>query len=254
MQARITFFYKKCIFCLKTPLFPLSTFLFQLFLLPLHSLMNRYTLGKIVKFFLHWHYDVRVTGEEVLRDDSVHLVMPNHSAYIDPVILFAEEWWLPMCPMSDERFVRHGVYGRFLKLADVMEVPDLTNSAMSRQEGVEVTRQLSRLAIDALAAGKQVCLYPSGHVMLVNREVIGNRRVAYEVCRELPQGARIILCRMWGLEHSWFSKLSTDWKWRRTVTIHFEDCTDEVSTWAQTLSRREFNIRLEEWYNQREQQ
>ena len=30
--------------------------------------MDRYTLGKIVKFFFHWHYDVQVSGEELLRD------------------------------------------------------------------------------------------------------------------------------------------------------------------------------------------
>lgn len=213
--------------------------------------MNRFTLGKIVKFFLHLHYDVRVTGEELLRDDSVHLVMPNHSAYIDPVLLFAEEWWLPMCPMSDERFVRHPFYGHFLQKAGVMEVPDLTKSAMTREEGVEATRQLSRVAIDCLAAGKQVCLYPSGHVMLVDHEVIANRRVAYETCRELPKGVRVILCRMWGLEHSYFSKLKTNFKWRRTVTIHFEDHTDDVRKWATNLTRREFNQKLEEWYNQR---
>ena len=70
--------------------------------------MNRYTLGKIVKFFLHWHYDVRVTGEELLRDDSTHLVLPNHTAYIDPLILFSEEWWLPISPMVDELFMETG--------------------------------------------------------------------------------------------------------------------------------------------------
>ena len=213
--------------------------------------MDRFTLGKIVKFFLHLHYDVRVTGEEVLRDDSVHLVMPNHSAYIDPVLLFAEEWWLPMCPMSDERFVRHPFYGRFLQMADVIEVPDLTKSAMTREEGVEATRQLSRVGIESLAAGKQLCLYPSGHVMHVNKEVIGNRRTAYEVCRELPEGVHVILCRMWGLEHSYFSKLQTHFQWRRTVTMHFEDHTEDVRLWAQTLSRREFNEKLENWYNER---
>ena len=213
--------------------------------------MNRFTLGKIVKFFLHLHYDVRVTGDEVMRNDGVHLVMPNHSAYIDPIILFAELWWLPMRPMSDERFVRHPIYGRFLRMANVMEVPDLTQSAMTREQGVEATRQLSRVAIDTLAAGHHVCLYPSGHVMLTNREIIANRRVAYETCRELPEGAHIILCRMWGLEHSYFSKLTTKWQWRRTVTLHFEDRTDDVIQWAQTLTRRQFNQKLEEWYNQR---
>ena len=212
--------------------------------------MNRFTLGKIIKFFLHWHYDVRVEGEELLRDNSVHLVLPNHTAYMDPLILFSELWWLPICPMVDELFMRHWLYGRVLRLGDAIEVPDLNKSAMSREEGVAAASQLSRIAIDSLAAGKQICFYPSGHVKTIDREVIGNRRMAYEVCRELPAGVRVILCRMRGLETSRWSKLKPKrWKWRRTVTLHFEDHTDELRAWAQTLDRRSFNEKLETWYN-----
>jgi len=212
--------------------------------------MNRYTLGKIVKFFFHWHYDVQVTGEELLRDGSTHLVMPNHTAYIDPLILFSEEWWLPLCPMSDELFMRHWFYGYILRKADAIEVPDLNKSAMSREEGVAAASQLSRIAIDSLAAGRQICFYPSGHVKTIDREVIGNRRMAYEVCRELPENVRVILCRMRGLESSRWSKLKPKQrKWRRTVTMVFEDHTDELRQWAQTLTRREFNEKLENWYN-----
>ena len=212
--------------------------------------MNRFTLGKIIKFFLHWHYEVRVEGEELLRDDSVHLVLPNHTAYMDPLILFSELWWLPICPMVDELFMRHWLYGRVLRLGDAIEVPDLNKSAMSREEGVAAASQLSRIAIDSLAAGKQICFYPSGHVKTIDREVIGNRRMAYEVCRELPAGVRVILCRMRGLETSRWSKLKPKkWKWRRTVTLHFEDHTDELREWAQTLDRRAFNEKLESWYN-----
>ncbi len=216
--------------------------------------MNRYTLGKIIKFFLHWHYDVRVTGEELLRDQSTHLVLPNHTAYMDPLILFSEEWWLPISPMVDELFMRHWLYGRVLKLGDAIEVPDLNKSAMSREESVAEASQLSRIAIDSLAAGKQLCFYPSGHVKTIDKEVIGNRRMAYEVCRELPAGVRVILCRMRGLESSRWSKLKPkQWKWRRTVTLHFEDHTDDVRQWAQTLTRREFNEKLENWYNNEKQ-
>lgn len=212
--------------------------------------MNRYTLGKIVKFFFHWHYDVQVTGEELLRDGSTHLVMPNHTAYIDPLILFSEEWWLPISPLTDELFMRHWFYGYILRKADAIEVPDLNKSAMSREEGVAAASQLSRVAIDSLAAGKQLCFYPSGHVKTIDKEVIGNRRMAYEVCRELPENVRVILCRMRGLESSRWSKLKPKQrKWRRTVTMVFEDHTDELRQWAQTLSRREFNEKLEEWYN-----
>ena len=212
--------------------------------------MNRYTLGKIVKFFFHWHYDVQVQGEELLRDHSTHLVLPNHTAYIDPLILFSEEWWLPISPMVDELFMRNKFYGHILKKADAIEVPDLNKSAMSREEGAAAASQLSRIAIESLAAGKQLCFYPSGHVKTIDREVIGNRRMAYEVCRELPAGVRVILCRMRGLESSRWSKLKPkQWKWRRTVTMVFEDHTDDVRLWAQTLERRAFNEKLESWYN-----
>jgi hypothetical protein len=212
--------------------------------------MNRYTLGKIVKFFFHWHYDVRVTGEELLRDDATHLVLPNHSAYIDPLILFSEEWWLPLCPLVDELFMRHPFYGHILRKADAIEVPDLTKSAMTREEGANAAGQLSRIVLDQLAAGKQICFYPSGHVKTIDKEVIGNRRLAYEVCRELPENVRVIFCRMRGLETSKWSKLKPKQrKWRRTVTLHFEDHTDDVRRWAQTLDRRAFNEQLENWYN-----
>ncbi len=213
--------------------------------------MNRFTLGKIIKFFLHWHYDVRITGEELLRDNSVHLILPNHTAYMDPLILFSELWWMPICPMVDELFMRHWLYGRVLRLGDAIEVPDLNKSAMSREEGAAAASQLSRIAIDSLAQGKQICFYPSGHVKTIDKEVIGNRRMAYEVCKELPQGVRVILCRMRGLESSRWSKLKPKkWKWRRTVTLHLEDHTDELRRWALTLDRRAFNEKLENWYNE----
>ena len=217
--------------------------------------MNRFTLGKIVKFFFHWHYDVRVTGEEFLRDDVTHLVLPNHTAYIDPLILFSEEWWLPICPMSDELFMRHPFYGYILRKADAIEVPDLNKVERGKGKGersdkVAAASKLSRIAIDSLAAGKQICFYPSGHVKTIDKEVIGNRRMAYEVCRELPEGVRVVLCRMRGLESSRWSKLKPkQWKWRRTVTMVFEDHTEELQRWAKTMDRRSFNEQLENWYN-----
>ena len=195
----------------------------------------------------------------MLRDKSVHLVLPNHTAYIDPLILFSEEWWLPLSPMTDELFMRHWFYGYILRKADSIEVPDLQKELKIKNEELKIERkakaeaagQLSKIAIESLAAGKQICFYPSGHVKTIDKEMIGNRRMAYEVCRELPEGVHVILCRMRGLESSRFSKLKPKkWKWRRTVTMVFEDHTDDVRQWAQTLDRRGFNQQLENWYNQ----
>lgn len=212
--------------------------------------MNRYTIGKIFKFLFHLHYDVQVTGEECLRDDSIHLVLPNHSAYIDPLILFSEFWWLPICPLVDELFMRRKISGYIVRKADAIEVPDLNKSAMTREEGANVAGQLGRIVLESLAKGKQICFYPSGHIKTIDKEHIGNRRLAYEVCRELPENVRVILCRMRGLETSRWSKLKPKkHKWYRTVTLHFEDHTDDVRNWAQTLDRRAFNEQLENWYN-----
>ena len=217
--------------------------------------MNRFTFGKICKFFFHWHYDIRVTGEELLRDGSIHLVLPNHTAYVDPLLLFSEEWWLPIRPMTDELFMRHPLYGAILRMADAIEVPDLRNGERLKEKGereamAQAAGQLSRIAIESLAEGKEICFYPSGHIKTVDKEIIGNRRMAYEVCKELPAGVRVILCRMRGLETSLWSKLKPKkWKWRRTVTMLFEDHTEDVRHWAQTLDRRAFNEKLEEWYN-----
>ena len=152
--------------------------------------------------------------------------------------------------------MRHRFFGHILRKADAVEVPDLNKPSANNQPSedrkakAEAAGQLSRIAIDSLAAGKQICFYPSGHIKTIDKEVIGNRRMAYEVCRELPANVRVILCRMRGLESSRWSKLQPkQWKWRRTVTMVFEDHTDELRQAAQTLDRRAFNQRLEEWYN-----
>lgn len=215
--------------------------------------MNRYTLCKIFKAFSHLNYRVTVTGTECICPEGVHLMMPNHTAYIDPVLLAGEFWHIPFRPMVDERFLRHPIFGPGIRLGDPILVPDLGKSALSREEGARIAASLTGIALDALRDGKDLLFYPSGHIKLRDTESIGNRRMAYEVCRDLPEGVQVLLCRVRGLEGSYFSKLKTTWRWRRRVTIHIEDHTDELRHLAQTLTRREFNQHLEDWYNQNEQ-
>lgn len=214
--------------------------------------MNRYTFATIARFVFHLHYDIRMTGKEHILDGRTHLVLPNHTAYVDPVILCAECGTVPLRPMSDERFFRNPISRWVLRMADAIEVPDLEKTGgTGLRDKVAQTGTLSRIAIDSLAEGKELIFYPSGHVKTVDREVIGNRRLAYEVCRELPDNVEVILVRMRGLEQSIWSKLRPkNFRWRRTVTIHFEPMTEQVREWATTLSRREFNQRLEQWYDQ----
>ena len=212
--------------------------------------MNRFTLAKVVRFFMHCHYDIRCTNKDCLYDGKTHLVLPNHPAYIDPILLFTECAEIPLRPFSDERFFRKRLSRWALSLADAVMVPDLEKTH-DRQGDADRIRQLSPIAIDALSKGNDIVFYPSGHVKLVDREVIGNRRMAYEVCRELPEDVEVVMLRTRGLEGSLWSKLHPKTpRLRRHVTMHFQVMTDQLRQWANTCDRRTFNQHLEDWYNQ----
>lgn len=190
-------------------------------------------------------------NKQILYQHQPILILPNHTAFIDPLLLFTELHDLPICPMVDEHFIQAPVFGHVIRKVDPVEVPDLENSLMSRQEGAAKAGQLTQIALDALSQGKSMVIYPSGHIKTIDKEVIGNRRLAYEVCRDLPENTHVIMCRMRGLEKSRWSKLKPKNKvFRRHVTMLFEDKTADLRQWAQSLSRREFNEQLEQWYNQ----
>lgn len=211
-------------------------------------MLNRFRFARVARALFRLHYDVQIEGLEHLHDGRVHLVMPNHPAFIDPLLFFAECRDVPLCPMVDERFFRNPFFAPVLRMLNAVRVPDLEKSR--RREDVAQAQQLSSIALNGLRAGQDMIFYPSGHVALVPREVIGNRRLAYEVCRDLPDGTAIILVRTTGLQDSVWSKLQPKrWYWRRRVCITCEDMTATVREWAQTLDKRTFNARLEEWYN-----
>ena len=217
---------------------------------PLRPIMIRFIVTRTLKSLFHLHYDVRIEGDEILREKHTYLVLPNHTAYIDPLLLITELWRLPIRPLVDELFTRHWLYGRILGHVGAIEVPDLQKSKLSREEGAQMAQHLSEEVISLLKTGEHICFYPSGHIKTIDKEMIGNRRLAYEVCSALPKGVRVITCRMRGLESSRWSKLKEKkWKWRRTVVLHFEDHTDDVRLWAKQLDRRSFNQQLETWYN-----
>lgn len=211
--------------------------------------MTRLTFARIARRVLHSHYAVRTENMECLYDGRTHLVLPNHTAYIDPLVLFSECAEVPLCPLVDGRFFRNPVFRRVLALADAVSVPDLEKTRDRCNDAAQAHR-LTEITVAALAQGRDVAFYPSGHVKTVNREVIGNRRLAYEVCSRLPEDVAVIMVRMSGLERSVWSKLRPkDIRLRRKVTIRFEDRTADLRRWAQECDRRAFNKHLEEWYN-----
>lgn len=219
--------------------------------------MTRTQVAKFTRFLMHLHYDIRTEGGELLQDDNVHLLLPNHPAYVEPVMLCAEFAEVLLRPMSDEAFFRNPIYRWALNLARAIMVPDLpATSADNRERNAVKARALTSTALQTLAEGSDLLFYPSGHIRRSPIEQIGNRRLAYEVCQGLfdPSNidmyarVRVIMLRTTGLDDSLTSKQKTRPCLRRHVTMHFEDMTDHVREWCK-LDRRAFNEQLENWYN-----
>lgn len=217
-------------------------------------------------------YAIDIDGRRPRAQDGPVLVLPNHPAMVDPMLVTAELWEIPLRPLSDESFFKAGLVApRVLKTLGAVAVPDL-RKRHSRQ-GASIARGLGDIVVSTLAAGGSVIFYPAGHIHTEpDKEEIGTRQLAYNICRDLPKGVRVLGFRTRGLWGSVWSRagraaspafvptfLKSILLWffwapfvpRRRLSIHIEDLTDSVTDWARG-SRLDFNRRLEEWYNRTE--
>jgi len=253
-----------------------------MFVAPLVFLLHyRGVLCCVGHWFLSRRYAVKTEGLDALQSDNPNnqtiqtikqspvslLVLPNHPAMVDPMLVETVLWRKSLRPLCDELFLdRGGLAARVLKTLGAIRVPDLRKHRSA--EGAKVARGLTGVVTDALAEGKNVLFYPSGHIWTEPREEIGTRQLAYNVCRELPPNARVIGVRTTGLWGSIWSRkgrksspslvptlVKSVLLWplclvtgrRRAVTMHVEDLTDRVREWSGG-TRLEFNGKLEAWY------
>ena len=232
----------------------------------------RSVLVFVGRWVLTRRYRIRVTGDSAVRpfghSETPCLVLPNHPAMVDPMLVTVTLGDLELRPLCDEHFLdRGGISAAALKTLGAVRVPDLRKHRSA--EGARIARGLTGVVTDALAAGKSVIFYLLGHIWTEPREEIGNRQLAYNVCRELPANVRVIGVRTTGLWGSIWSRkgrcaspafaltlLKSVCLWplclvtgrQREVTMHFEDLTERVRTWS-SQPRLDFNRAFENWYN-----
>ena len=201
------------------------------------------------------------------------LVLPNHPAMVDPMLVSLMFWKTPLKPLSDESFFHTGIVApAVLRTLGAVPVPDLRKHRTAK--GASIARGLGDIVKSTLEDGGNVIFYPSGHIQTEpEHEDIGTRQLAYNICKDLGEAghrARIIGVRTRGLWGSIWSRagrttspafvptfIKSVLLWffwspfvpRRRVTMHVEDLTDRVKEWAQG-TRLEFNAKLNEWYNQ----
>ena len=204
-----------------------------------------------------------------------YLVLPNHPAMVDPMLVGVAFWKTPLKPLSDESFFHTGIVApHVLKTLGAVAVPDLRKHRTA--QGATIARGLGDIVKSTLEDGGNVIFYPSGHIQTEpEHEDIGTRQLAYNMCREIGEAGlcsreiRVICVRTRGLWGSIWSRkgrktspsfvptfIKSVFLWffwapfvpRRRVTMHVEDLTDRVKEWSK-LTRLEFNRKLEEWYN-----
>ncbi|MBY0231734.1 MAG: hypothetical protein K2W96_20805, partial [Gemmataceae bacterium] len=173
----------------------------------------RYAIRCLVYFlsrlFLSLRYRVRIKGMEKLRGlgrKGKVLVLPNHPAYSDPLILLSH-----LGPTLDPRpLVYEGTYANpvmwpFMKIINALRVPDMESASSSARETAQASVQA---IIDGLKAGSNHILWPSGRLQRDGEEVLGGARALTDILQAVPD-AEIVLVRTRGLWGSMFSFATT---------------------------------------------
>ncbi len=220
----------------------------------------------LIRCILSLRYRVQLEGlEQINALTGATLVLPNHPAYIDPLLLITRlSLYRPLRPLVYSGTYRMKLLWPLMKLAGAFEVPDLT--IPNRQNQIRA-RELIEHITQRLKEGDCILLYPSGRLQRGDTEIVGAARAAYELISRVPE-ANIVLVRTRGLWGSRFSCASTGdlpnlarqaqfaalwtlaslifWLPRRRVTMQLQ-IVDRSQ--LPLNDRRLFNEFLEQWFN-----
>lgn len=239
---------------------------------------SRNALLVVGRWVLRRRYDVRLSGTEAIQPGATYLIVPNHPAIVDPLIVTAELHRLKVDirPLVDESFFSNRLVRHILALFDAVRVPDFRRSNFrpllkvrpARRDAARRAKALGYTVLATLTSGGNVLLYPSGHITADGRETLSNRQLAYNVISQLPDDVRVLGIRTRGLYGSHWSRfggraappfartlaksvllwLIAGFRPRRRVLLHFEDITESCRSWV-SEDRSSFNENLERWYD-----
>ncbi len=223
----------------------------------------------IIRVLIRFRYKVVVKGSEVFQNNSPALILPNHQALIDPVILLSHLYrYTTVTPVIAEKYFDIPISRTFFQYLGAIRVSDLQSGSRDTQ----VLKVITRSVIKGMKRGNNVVLYPGGQIAGQGYEKIFNKKSAWHIVRKLPDDTLVIGVRISGLWGSMFSKARTGkspdffvqllkgmlfvlanllfFVPKRTVTIEFQDLTIGAKNVA-SEGQKPFNTYLEEYYNLR---
>ena len=222
---------------------------------------------------LSLRYNVKIKGLKELRKQlwakkGGILFLPNHPAYVDPIILMAYLYpEFQMHPLIVEYMYRQKCIFPIVKIFEPVVMPDFDASLNKnkRQQAIEAIERI----IQGVKDKKNYIIYPAGRIKSTGKEILGGASATHTILSKHPD-AHVVLIRITGLWGSGFSRAAnkgnapnfgkTFWKSvgcvlknliffvpRRKVLIEIET---EPQSFPQHTTRLELNRYLEKWYNQ----
>ena len=141
-------------------------------------------------WFLTWftfslRYWVTLRGKkEVFQHPGPYLILPNHPSYSDPPNLISQLWHLfQMRPVLLETNFKNPLLKVVAFLQRAINLPDIGKaSAEARQKAESAVERVA----NALRAGDNVILWPSGHLTRDGMEHVGGARAAADLLAAVP--------------------------------------------------------------------
>ena len=233
-------------------------------------------MQRITKLFL-WmmkaRYTISVKHFPKLDPEYNYFILPNHIAYLDPVLLWA--MFYPerkLRPVATSRFAENFFLRWLFRWIGTISIVEMAREKKGLAPREEKLNSAMEALQEALAQGDSVLLYPSGQLAGQGFESLWGKRAAYQTVQGLGKKTRVLLVRTRGL---WGSIWSNAWTGetpslvggivkglfyllangfvfspRRKVELEFCDMTEKVKQ-ASKEGLEVFNQTLEAFYNEK---
>lgn len=222
-------------------------------------------IAVLLRLLLRLRYKVTEKGLESIRDGKSMLILPNHPALIDPIIMYSRMGGLHPRILADAGQMKGVARSAVARVMNMIIMPDITRDGAGAEEAV--LEAINRVTT-ALKAGHNVLLYPAGRIYRSGREVLGGNSGVAGILRHAPE-TRVILARTTGLWGSSFGyapgrppdfvrellkgalRLLANGVFfmpKRRVTVEFVEPQD----FPRHADKREMNRYMEDFYNKAE--
>lgn len=165
-------------------------------------------LSSLMKILLSLRYRVTVRGLEAVPAERGIIIIPNHPAEIDPVIVTTFLWDL----LKPQPVVLESVYKTPLLTPIMRQIKAIPMPDMDFDSGPYKRRRIQRALDDVvtrLKNGENILIYPSGRLSVTGVEKLGGASGFSSILKQHPN-VPVLMVRIRGLYGSIFSRALTE--------------------------------------------